>query len=382
MQDNVANSDKSLAKKLRDLHLHAGEPSMRVVASRTAGVVSHSTVHQALSGKRIPRWGALELIIEALGGNPAEYQSLWKEVRVQARGLAKETVPQLAENTGKIRFRLERVESFGHNAEEFLAFEHASRIKESEGASVAADFLEGKIGDMWSSALMQKYLSLLGESQRWEKIAEIKPNLHGIDMRSAAAAHSVAGLFDDFEDFGEAARHEKVALRLDPNNAEYAWYVGSYLDSLDMHDEAHNYYALSHSMNPGGVDAVESFMSSLIRRSEFSRAEAVARNSPPPASNNPAIQILAGTALALQGAFSEAEVLLKSISERSGKRDRALTQVLTALGKEDEALELISSRWEQHRDEFMSGFLYVEMLRNAGNSTAARRVLDEISEGV
>lgn len=65
MQNGGALAD--LTVRLRELHLNAGEPSTRRIAAGTAGAVSHSTVHQALTGKRLPRWGALELIVEALG---------------------------------------------------------------------------------------------------------------------------------------------------------------------------------------------------------------------------------------------------------------------------------------------------------------------------
>ncbi|MFJ8446731.1 hypothetical protein [[Kitasatospora] papulosa] len=379
MQDKANNHVNLLVTKLGDLHLEAGEPSMRAVASRTGGVVSHSTVHQALSGKRIPRWGSLELIIEALGGEPKEFQSLWRGVRLHARGHEKETLrPNSSPST--YRFKLESVESFGRDAKDFLILEQMCRVKERDGVAAAAAFLGAKIGVAWNSALMGEYLSLLEDSDQRVKISEIMPHLRRIEMKSASAAHAVAEAFDLIEEYGEAARHEKVALRLDPNNGGYAWYVGSYLSSHGVDEEAHAYYALAHSLKPGDVDVAESYITSLIHRSEFPEAVSVAQKAPISTANHVVIQSLTGKAFALQGLFLEAEGLLKSMSERFADDDRTLAQVLVALGKPGEALELLAARWKKHRGDFMTGLLYIEMLRESEYDDLAEEVVAELAE--
>ncbi|MFH8366382.1 tetratricopeptide repeat protein [Streptomyces sp. NPDC018031] len=354
---------------------------MRLVASRTGGVVSHSTVHQALSGKRIPRWGALELIIEALGGDPENFHSLWKEVRAEARGIAVESASSAGAVTD-YRFRMERVDSYGVSVQDYLSSEQARKIKESNGTDAALAFLESRINGRWTSTLVGDYLSLLEESKRHDKIAENMPRLRGISMSSASAAHSVASAFDPLEEFVECARHEKVALRLDPNNAIYAWYTGSYLASADMDDEAHVYYEVAYSLDPTVFNHVESYIESLVDRSDLTRAGFVAREALRVIRNNSHLQLLAGNVLALQGDFSEAEVILRSVSKPSASRDRALAQVLMALGKGGEALELLATRWQQDPDDLESGVLYAELLREADSSEQFEAVLMAITERV
>jgi hypothetical protein len=58
--------------RLQELYLDAGEPGVRQIATGLGrGVLSHTTVHSAFRGPRIPKWGNVELIIEYLGG-PAQ----------------------------------------------------------------------------------------------------------------------------------------------------------------------------------------------------------------------------------------------------------------------------------------------------------------------
>ena len=60
---------------LHDLHHRAGWPSLRRLA-RDAGC-SHTTVSNVFSSPRLPPWGVLELIVEAMGGDVAEFRELW-----------------------------------------------------------------------------------------------------------------------------------------------------------------------------------------------------------------------------------------------------------------------------------------------------------------
>ncbi len=65
---------------LRELYLQAGEPSMRTIARRT-GALSRDTVHRVLIGPGLPRWGPLELVVEALGGDVETFRDLWVSAR-------------------------------------------------------------------------------------------------------------------------------------------------------------------------------------------------------------------------------------------------------------------------------------------------------------
>ncbi|WP_412539122.1 tetratricopeptide repeat protein [Longispora sp. K20-0274] len=66
---------RDLFDRLHELHHRAGWPSLRDMA-REVGC-SHTTVSVAMSGGRVPRWGLLELIVETLGGDTAEFHALW-----------------------------------------------------------------------------------------------------------------------------------------------------------------------------------------------------------------------------------------------------------------------------------------------------------------
>ena len=66
---------RDLIDALHDLHHRAGWPSLRRLA-RQAGC-SHTTVSAVFSTARLPSWGVLELLVEAMGGDTAEFHRLW-----------------------------------------------------------------------------------------------------------------------------------------------------------------------------------------------------------------------------------------------------------------------------------------------------------------
>lgn len=66
---------RELVDALHDLHLNAGWPSLRTLA-RAAGC-SHTTVSHVFSSSRLPAWGVLELVVEALDGDTARFHELW-----------------------------------------------------------------------------------------------------------------------------------------------------------------------------------------------------------------------------------------------------------------------------------------------------------------
>ena len=68
-------SQRELVDALHDLHHRAGWPSLRVLA-REAGC-SHTTVSTVFSSPRLPTWGVLELLVEAMDGDVAEFRRLW-----------------------------------------------------------------------------------------------------------------------------------------------------------------------------------------------------------------------------------------------------------------------------------------------------------------
>jgi tetratricopeptide (TPR) repeat protein len=76
----------ALFDRLNELHFRAGEPPVRTISRKLGqGVVSPSTVHNILSGPRVPRWGTLELVVEVLGGDLEEFRRLWQAARKAER---------------------------------------------------------------------------------------------------------------------------------------------------------------------------------------------------------------------------------------------------------------------------------------------------------
>ena len=82
---------KELFDRLHALHLAAGQPSVREIATGIGrGMVSPSTIHNMFRGPRVPKWGFLELVVEELYGDPAEFRILWQAARVAESAEAEE----------------------------------------------------------------------------------------------------------------------------------------------------------------------------------------------------------------------------------------------------------------------------------------------------
>jgi len=76
-----AGPGHDLLVALSELHLHAGEPSTRMIARSTGHAISHDTVHRILAGKDVPRWRPLELVVKALDGDVETFRALWISAR-------------------------------------------------------------------------------------------------------------------------------------------------------------------------------------------------------------------------------------------------------------------------------------------------------------
>jgi hypothetical protein len=72
---------RDLLMALRELHLRAGEPSMRAIARSTGRAVSHDTVHRVLTGPELPRWDPLGHVVKALNGDVETFRALWISAR-------------------------------------------------------------------------------------------------------------------------------------------------------------------------------------------------------------------------------------------------------------------------------------------------------------
>jgi hypothetical protein len=67
----------NLHAKMHDLWLRAGRPSTRNLAA-ALGTISHTTIHEIVTGRRLVSWRKLEPLILKLGGDPAEVMELWR----------------------------------------------------------------------------------------------------------------------------------------------------------------------------------------------------------------------------------------------------------------------------------------------------------------
>lgn len=75
--DLPAGPHRDLVEALHDLHHRAGLPSLRAMAGRVG--CSHTTVSTVFSAPRVPTWGVLELLVEAMHGDVDDFRTLWLE---------------------------------------------------------------------------------------------------------------------------------------------------------------------------------------------------------------------------------------------------------------------------------------------------------------
>lgn len=66
---------RDLVTALHELHHRDGWRSLRALARETG--VSHTTVSKAFSSSTLPSWGVLELLVEAMGGDPGPFHARW-----------------------------------------------------------------------------------------------------------------------------------------------------------------------------------------------------------------------------------------------------------------------------------------------------------------
>ncbi len=72
-----------LRLSLQRLRREQGEPSLRKIAARTHGAISHATVSTVLAAETLPRWGQVEVVVEALDGDGEHFRKLWVAARDQ-----------------------------------------------------------------------------------------------------------------------------------------------------------------------------------------------------------------------------------------------------------------------------------------------------------
>jgi hypothetical protein len=75
---------------------------MRALAQNVS--ISHTTVADALNGKRVPSWGTVESLVRQLGGNEKEFTRLWQAASGGTSGMKRETEPIPAMSADPVGF--------------------------------------------------------------------------------------------------------------------------------------------------------------------------------------------------------------------------------------------------------------------------------------
>jgi hypothetical protein len=91
---------------LRVLHAQAGAPSTRSLATLT-GTVSHTTVAEALAGRRLTSWPVVSRIVTALGGDQDQFRQLWQSASEAAQVQVADEEPKVTRPRPDILARLE-----------------------------------------------------------------------------------------------------------------------------------------------------------------------------------------------------------------------------------------------------------------------------------
>lgn len=68
---------KLFAKVLADVRQAAGQPSFRQMAQRS-GCISHTTLHEAVAGRRLPTWETTEQFLRSCGQHPPAWREQWE----------------------------------------------------------------------------------------------------------------------------------------------------------------------------------------------------------------------------------------------------------------------------------------------------------------
>lgn len=80
---------RDLIEALHRLHHRAGWPSLRVLGRQVG--CSPTTVSAVFSAPRLPTWGTLELVVEAMGGDVEEFHEMWLTAGAPNRAPGKDT---------------------------------------------------------------------------------------------------------------------------------------------------------------------------------------------------------------------------------------------------------------------------------------------------
>jgi hypothetical protein len=75
---------EDFAVTLRELRASVGNPSFREMSGRS-GAISHTTLHEATKGNRLPSWETTVEFLKVCGADPAAYRERWERANLAVR---------------------------------------------------------------------------------------------------------------------------------------------------------------------------------------------------------------------------------------------------------------------------------------------------------
>ncbi|GHE48143.1 hypothetical protein GCM10017673_57380 [Streptosporangium violaceochromogenes] len=79
-----AETIEDFAATLRELRKSVGNPPFREMSGRS-GAISHTTLHEATKGNRLPSWETTVEFVKACGADPAAYRERWERANLAVR---------------------------------------------------------------------------------------------------------------------------------------------------------------------------------------------------------------------------------------------------------------------------------------------------------
>ncbi|MFD1120582.1 NBR1-Ig-like domain-containing protein [Sphaerisporangium aureirubrum] len=79
-----AETIEDFAAALRELRKSVGNPPFREMSGRS-GAISHTTLHEATKGNRLPSWETTVEFVKACGADPAAYRERWQRANLAVR---------------------------------------------------------------------------------------------------------------------------------------------------------------------------------------------------------------------------------------------------------------------------------------------------------
>jgi hypothetical protein len=81
-----AEAIADFAGALLELRKSVGNPPFREMSGRS-GAISHTTLHEATKGNRLPSWGTTAEFVKACGADPATYRERWERANRAVRAM-------------------------------------------------------------------------------------------------------------------------------------------------------------------------------------------------------------------------------------------------------------------------------------------------------